>query len=115
MAKWFGNIGYAVDIEDPEGSGIYKKTWTIRQYQGDVIRNYKRTDQGNDVNDGITISNELSILADPYAYENFHTMQYVEYMGARWKVIGVDAATRPRLVLTLGGVYNGETGPTDET
>lgn len=115
MAKWFGNIGYAIDEEDPIGSGIYKKHWTVRQYQGDVIRNYRRLDQGQSINDGINISNEISILADPFAYDNFHNMQYIEYMGAKWKITGVDAAQRPRLILTIGGVYNGETGPTDET
>lgn len=111
MAKWFGNIGYAGIVESPEGSGIYKEDIVIRQYQGDVIRNYRRSDSGNTVNDNLNISNEFSIIADPYAYENFHKMRYIEYMGAKWKITGVDAAQRPRLVLTVGGVYNGENGP----
>ena len=115
MAKWFGNICYAEDVEDPADSGIYVKSYTVKQYQGDMVRNYKRTDKSDNLNDDITISNELSILADPYAYQNFHNILYVEYMGAKWKVTGVDAATRPRLTLTLGGVYNGTTGPTCET
>lgn len=115
MAKWFGNIGYASDVEDPVGSGIYKKSWIIRQYQGDVVRNYLRMKEGDHVNDNITLSNEISIIADQFAYDNFHNIQYVEYMGAKWKVTGIDAISRPRLNLTLGGVYNGETGPTEET
>ena len=112
MAKWFGNIVYADCVEDPEGSGIYKNKTIVRQYQGDLIRNYRRLDSGSNVNDNINISNELSILADPYAYENFHKIIYVEFMGAKWKVTGVDAAQRPRLILTIGGLYNGENGPT---
>lgn len=111
MAKWFGNIGFEDVIETPEGSGIHKPQIVVKQYQGDLIRNYKRFDSGDKVNDDLNISNEFSIIADLYAYENFHKMRYIEYMGAKWKITGVDAAQRPRLVLTVGGVYNGENGP----
>lgn len=59
------------------------------------------------MNDDINVSNEISILADPYANQNFHAMRYVEFMGAKWKISGVEVQY-PRLILSVGGVYNGE-------
>ena len=55
----------------------------------------------------INVANEISIVADPFANQNFHTMLYVEFMGTKWKITNVEVK-RPRLTLTLGGVYNGE-------
>jgi hypothetical protein len=33
-------------------------------------------------------------------------MRYVEWMNARWKITSIDVK-RPRVILTIGGVYNG--------
>ena len=57
------------------------------------------------LNDDVNISNEISIVADPFAYQNFHAMRYVEFMGAKWKISSVEVQY-PRLILTVGGVYN---------
>ena len=59
------------------------------------------------MNDNVNLANELSIVADPYANEHFFAMRYVELMGAKWKITNVDVQY-PRLILTIGGVYNGE-------
>jgi len=71
-----------------------------------LARNTRRYESADQVNDNLTIANEISIVADPYAYENFHAMRYVEFMGAKWKISNVEVQ-RPRLILTIGGVYNG--------
>lgn len=105
MAKYFGKIGYSVTQETVPG--VWEESVTERSYYGDLIKNTRRYQSADKVNDDLSISNEISILADPYAYENFHSMKYVEFMGAKWKVTNVEVQY-PRLILTVGGVYNGE-------
>lgn len=105
MAKFFGKIGYAETVETTPG--VWVPQITEREYYGDVTRDLRRLDSAQQVNDNINISNTISIVADPFAYENFHSMLYVEYMGAKWKVSTVEVRY-PRLQLTVGGLYNGE-------
>ena len=105
MAKWFGRIGYAETIET--APGVWKEQIILREYYGDLIRNIRRIQTADKVNDDSSISNELSIVADPYAINNFYSMRYAEFMGAKWKISNVEVSY-PRLILTLGGVWNGE-------
>jgi hypothetical protein len=105
MAKFYGKIGYSTTEET--APGVWEENVTERSYYGDLIRNTRRYQSTDQVNDDLNISNEISILADPYAYENFHSMKYVEFMGAKWKVTSVEVQY-PRLILSVGGVYNGE-------
>lgn len=102
MAKYFGIIGFAVITEK---DGIYKEEFEEREYYGDVLKNYRRLQSSDKVNDDIIISNEISIVADPYAYQSFHQIRYAEFMGTKWKVTGVEVQDH-RLLLSLGGVYN---------
>ena len=106
MSKFYGEIGYAVTKET--APGVYTETVEKRNYYGDLLRNSRSTQTSGQVNDNINISNEISIVADPFAMENFHSMLYVNYMGANWKVSNVEVRY-PRLILTIGGVYNGQT------
>ena len=105
MAKWFGKIGYADSHEIRPG--IWQPPIIEREYYGDAVRNVRRLENAQKVNDDISVAVDISIVADPFAYNNFHTMKYVEYMGSKWKVSSVDVQY-PRLVLSLGGLYNGE-------
>lgn len=103
MAKWYGVIGYAETVET--APGVWEERITERSYYGDVIRNTRRLQSTEHLNDDVNVSNEISILADPYAINNFHSMRYVGFMGAKWKVSNVDVQY-PRLKLTIGGLYN---------
>lgn len=105
MARWFGNIGYAKLVETVPG--VHEEKIVKRSYYGDVIRNTRRLESSGNLNDNINVANEISIVSDAYAELNFHAMRYVEFMGARWKITNVQVQ-RPRLILTLGGVYNGQ-------
>lgn len=105
MAKWFGKIGFAEQVET--APGVHVNKITEREYYGDVIRNARRLQTTDQVNDDINISNEISIVADPYAMNNFHSIRWVEWMGTKWKAINVDVQY-PRLTLSLGGVWNGD-------
>lgn len=105
MAKFYGNIGYIETVEvEP---GIWEEKVVERPYYGDLVRNTSKFQTSGGVNDDINIGNDISIVADPYANENFHHMRYVEFMGTKWKITNVEVKY-PRLLLTVGGVYNGE-------
>ena len=103
MAKFCGVIGYAITRElEP---GIYVEEIVENEYYGDVIRNTRRLREAAKVNDDINISNQISIVADPFANNNFHAMRYIMFMGAKWKIIEVEVQY-PRLILSIGGLYN---------
>ncbi len=104
MAKFYGKIGYAMTKETTPG--VWVEEIVERSYYGDVIRNIRRLQGSENLNDDINVSNEISIVADAFANQNFHSMRYVEYMGAKWKVSSVEVKY-PRLILNIGGVYNG--------
>lgn len=104
MAKYYGSVGYA---ESPEtDSGIFTEEITEREYFGDIIRNNRRLENSGEINDSINVTNQISIVADPYALQNFWKIRYATFMGQKWKVKDVNVEF-PRLILTLGGLYNG--------
>lgn len=105
MAKFYDIVGYAETKETVPG--IWEEDIVEKYYYGDVIKNTKRYENGEGLNDNITVSVNVSIVADAYAENNFVNIRYVKWMGVKWKVREVDASQRPRLILTLGGVYNG--------
>lgn len=105
MAKFYGTIGYAVTVETKPG--VWTEKITERMYYGDMTRNTRKLQSTDQLNDNINVANEISIVADPFANENFHSMKYVEFMSAKWKITSVEVQY-PRLILTVGGVYNGE-------
>ena len=70
-----------------------------------MLRNTRRLQEAGKVNDDISVSNELSIVADPFATQNFHRMRYAEFMGVKWKITSVDVQY-PRLILTMGDLYH---------
>lgn len=104
MAKFYGTIGYVKTVETEPG--MWEEQKIERQYSGGLVKNTRRLESSGGVNDNVNISNEVSIVADPYAYENFHAMRYIKFMGAKWKISNVEVRY-PRLILTIGGVYNG--------
>ena len=105
MAKFYGVIGYAVTEETKPG--VWTEKIIERMYLCDLTRNTRSLQSAEQLNDNINVANEISIVADPFANENFHSMRYVEFMGAKWKVTSVEVQY-PRLILTVGGVYKGE-------
>lgn len=104
MGKWAGKIGFAVPNETTPG--VWKDEIVQRTYYGDMTRNTRRLQSSGNFNDNLVIANELSIIADPYANENFHAIRYAEFMGTKWKISSVQVQF-PRLILELGEVYNG--------
>lgn len=104
MAKFFGAVGYAEMVETQPG--VWEETIIERNYYGDIIKNNRRLENGEYLNDDVVMNNLISIVADPYAVQHFFAIRYVNWMGASWKVSNVEVQS-PRLILTIGGVYNG--------
>ena len=111
MAKFYGVIGYVKTVEvEP---GIWEEKAIEHNYYGDIIKPVSRYQPSGGVNDNINISNMVSIVADPFANENSQYRRYVVLMGTKWKITNVEIQY-PRLLLTVGGVYNeNETGSTE--
>lgn len=105
--KFYGRVGFGASVES--APGVWTDQITEASYFGDVIRNTRMLREGSTVNDDLTVGNSISIVADAYAVQNFLAMRYIEWAGILWTVSTVDVQA-PRLILTLGGVYNGPTG-----
>lgn len=105
MAKFYGLIGYAEPAE--KKPGVWEDDITERVYTGDVLRNQRRLENGEKVNEDISLNNQISIIADPYAMNHFFAIRYVKWMGGYWEVSNVEVQY-PRLLLTIGGLYHGK-------
>lgn len=105
MAKWHGTIGYIKPVQ--ESPGVYTESITERDYYGDIIRNSRGwSNPSEGTNDNLTLNNQISVIADSFATTNSGYMKYVIVMGAKWKITNIEIQY-PRLLLTIGGLYNG--------
>ena len=108
MARYFGEVGYGAITEQPPASGVWIDQITEVSYYGDVLRNTRKSESGDSLNNDISVGNSISIVADEYATVHFFNIKYVRWSGVLWTVSSVEVKS-PRLVLSLGGVYNGPT------
>ena len=99
--KWFGQIAFATQSENE--AGITTEELVVRDYYGDVLKVYK-SDENNQINLNFNVRNKISVLADPFAMNTFHSIAYITFMGAKWRVSGVEVQY-PRLLIDLGDVY----------
>lgn len=103
MAKWHGKVGFSETVKT--APGVWEAGITERPYRGDVIQIQLKNQGSGGVNDNVNIANKISIVADLYASQNMGSIKYIEFMGEKWKVTDI-AVQRPRLILTIGGLYN---------
>jgi hypothetical protein len=106
MARFYGRVGYGESVEEETGSGVWVDTITERLYYGDVVRNIRNLQPGENFTPDLSVSNAISIVADAYANDHFFAIRYVEWAGTLWTVSSVEVQS-PRLLLSLGEVYNG--------
>lgn len=104
--RFFGPVGYGESSETLPGSGVWEKVITEVPYRGDVLRESRELKPGDKVNSDLSVNNSISIVADEKANKHFHHILYVVWQGVYWSVTTVEVKP-PRLLLTLGGVYNG--------
>jgi hypothetical protein len=108
MAKFYGEIGYGESVET--APGVWKDVLVARNYYGDVLRNTRQLKEGESLNNDLSVSNSISIVADAYAGEHFFAIRYIKWAGTYWTVSDVEVKS-PRLILRLGGVYHGPKAP----
>lgn len=108
--RFFGKVGYNLGAVETK-PGVHEEQIVERSYYGDVVRNTRRLESGEKVNNDISIGNSISIVADPYANDHFYAIRYVMWAGTLWKVDDVEVQS-PRLILRIGEVYRGPTAPT---
>lgn len=110
MARFYGRVGYGESVEvldeNEDGTGVWIDTIVEHYYYGDVIRNTRNLQEGENLNFDLSVQNSISIVADAYANEHFFAIRYVEWAGTLWTVSAVEVQS-PRLLLRLGEVYNG--------
>lgn len=104
MAKFHGFIGFAQTVET--APGVFKEQMTEREYVGDFMRLSQNFSGSENLNQNMTLSARVSVVADPFAFANISTIRYVKWEEVAWKVSSIEHQ-RPRLILSLGGVYNG--------
>lgn len=113
MAKFYGAIGYGESVET--APGVWEDIIVERNYYGDVIRNSRKLQEGNSkLNNDLSVGNSISIVADAYANDHFFAIRYIPWAGTLWTVSDVEVQS-PRLLLRLGGVYNGPKAPASES
>lgn len=105
MAKFYGAIGYTRHIESKPG--VWIDEVIERKYRGDVVMDQRRWQPGDKVNDDVSLDNSISIIADGYAYDNIGTMKYIVWNNTPWRIQSF-SINRPRIVIQIGGIYNGE-------
>lgn len=105
MAKYYGAIGYAIQTES--APGVWTDEITEKNYRGDVLLNQQRWQGSDKVNDNFNIDNSISVIADEFAYKNIGFMKYIMWHDTAWKIQSI-SINRPRIVIQIGGVYNGE-------
>lgn len=104
MAKFSGKIGYGMTSET--SADVWSYSIVEHPHRGDWIRTSRSYQQSNNSTiDGIRLTNQLSIVADPFAYANYPYMKYVLHNGIKWKIESVEFQ-RPRVIITLGGAWN---------
>ena len=108
MARFCGEVGYGQLVETPSDSGVWVDVITEVPYFGDVIRNTRKMEAGDGLNDNLSVNNSISIIANEYANQHFFEIKYVRWEGVLWTVTSVEVKA-PRLILSLGSVYNGPT------
>lgn len=107
MEKFYGAIGFGLNEQKETSPGVWETYPIEKNFYGDVLHVDRRLENTDNVNDGINISNRISIIADPWTINNVYEIKYITYKNKKWKVREVDASSPPRLLLTLGGLYNG--------
>jgi hypothetical protein len=106
--KFYGPVGYAHSVETKPG--VIVEEITEHTYYGDVTRKSRTLENDDKVNSDLTVNASINIMADAYANENYSAIRYVKLAGSYWKVAEV-TPERPRLLLRLGGLYNGRKAP----
>lgn len=111
--KFYGEVGFWVGDQEVK-PGVYKPSFVEKLYSGNVNWNNRHFQNSEYQNENVRLNNQISILSDLYSQQNFASIRYVIWNGVKWRVTNVEV-NYPRIVLTIGGEYNGTGAETIET
>lgn len=103
--RYYGLIGFGMTVNQGDDD-VYKEEIEARPYMGDVVRHMYNMQSSDKLTKDIQVNMQISILADEFAVNFMHLIRYAEWRGVKWQVTAVEPQY-PRLILSLGGVYNG--------
>ena len=103
MARFAGSVGYITQVES--SPDVWTSDEVVRFMKGDVIRRSASTQNDDKVNSDISLNHRISLLGDAFAFDNYYNIKWVEVDGFKWEVSSVEIQ-RPRIIVSLGGVYN---------
>lgn len=103
MARFAGLVGYATQVESVPG--VWSSDIKPRLMKGDVIRQSSNSQNGDKVNNNISLNHRVSLVGDAYAFGNYYDIKWIEIDGLKWSVSSVEIQ-RPRIIVTLGGLWN---------
>ena len=106
MAKFSGLIGYVLQQVET-APGVWTDQLIEKNYRGDVVLDQRRWQSSDKLNDDLNLDNSISIIADKYANQNIGHMKYIVWDGVAWNIQSL-SINRPRIIIQIGGVYNGE-------
>lgn len=104
MAKFHGKVGIATTTES--SPGVHTEVIVEVDCNGDILREARGYSKGESVNENLRLSNRFSIVYNDVTLRNLQFIRYVLYLGEKWIVTDIEVAS-PRLILTTGGIYNG--------
>ena len=74
MAKFFGDIGFATQVQT--SPGIWEDKIIEKQYYGDIFREARRFSGSDEILGSINLSNQISVIADGYITDNVQNLRY---------------------------------------
>ena len=104
MAKFSGELGYQLEVDI--GGGITESRLSYRKCKGDLLENRRTSQNSNEIVEGVQLANKFSIVANPFLLENLGKLKAIKYLGTPWSITSA-TYSRPRVIIDVGGVYNG--------
>lgn len=105
MAKFAGLVTYVTQVESRPG--IWTDESISRLMRGDMLRKGSVGQNDDKVNSDISLNHRVSLVGDEYALNNYYDIKHIQLNGREWEVTSVEVQ-HPRLILTIGGLWNGE-------
>lgn len=104
MSKFAGLVGYVTQEESVPG--VWSPVENPKMMKGDIIRQSSTNQNGDKVNSDVSLNHRVSLLGDAYAFNNYYSLKWIQLNGRKWEISSVELQ-RPRIVVTVGGLWNG--------
>lgn len=109
-------LGVSMDqVEDPQHPGVFSDSMKEIPVTGLLLREGQypnRSVEGTVTN--VALQNRISIVMDSRIEKHIFNIRWATFEGVKFAVTSFEVK-RPRIVLTLGGVYNESTGEAQAT